>query len=111
MECVEEVLRNDLGIAKKITLGEGSNSPARVEGDEIIIDVMRLDSFQAETGGEAGLVSAYITAAVLYALYGTAEAIEISRKSGEIHSWSRSWRRTLGDIKDGLFTLRNPIII
>ncbi|MCQ4343897.1 MAG: hypothetical protein NO117_02930 [Sulfolobales archaeon] len=80
LECVEEVLRSDLGIAKKITLGEGRNSPARVEGDEIIIDVMRLDSFQAETGGEAGLVSAYITAAVLYALYGTAEAIEISKK-------------------------------
>ncbi len=60
LECVEEVLRNDLGIAKKIALGEGRNSPARVEGDEIIIDVMRLDSFQAETGGEAGLVSAYI---------------------------------------------------
>ncbi|MGC9106431.1 MAG: hypothetical protein ACP5HQ_08460 [Thermoprotei archaeon] len=81
LDCVRDVLKTDLGIDEEIVLGDAGGRIAKFEGSKIVIDVARLDSFQAEIGGESGLMSAYITGAVLYAKFGRDEAITRARKA------------------------------
>ncbi len=81
LDCVRNVLRSDMGISEEIVLGDAGGRIAKIEGDKIVIDVARLDSFQAETGGESGLMSAYIAGAVLYAKFGREEAIDRAKRA------------------------------
>ncbi len=80
LECVEELIRDVLGISKPLVLGDANGRPAKELEKEIVIDTRLLDSFQAETGYDARLVSSYLVACVLYAVFGKEKAIEKAKE-------------------------------
>lgn len=79
-ECVEKLVREVLGINKPLVIGDAGGKPAKALEKEIVIDTRFLDSFQAEVGGEAKLISSYLVACVLYAIYGKERAIEKAKE-------------------------------
>ena len=80
LECVERLVREVLGVDKPLVIGDAGGKPAKALEKEIVIDTRFLDSFQAEVGGEAKLVSSYLVACVLYAVYGKEKALEKARE-------------------------------
>ena len=80
LECVEKLVREVLGISKPITLGDANGKPAKELEKEIVIDTRHLDSFQTEVGYDAKLVSSYLVACVMYAVFGKEKAVEKAKE-------------------------------